>query len=101
MPINGSIRLLVQFLVSPNVEPLSGFDCIELILYLDSVVSVVEELAASDGAHDGVGGVAHDVVRRDGRQVGRRLRVHAPGKQSSKWRKVHKYSKYSFVKYSN
>ena len=27
MPINGSICLLVQFLVSPAVEPLSGFDC--------------------------------------------------------------------------
>ena len=28
MPVNGSIRLLVKFLVCPNVEPLSGFDCI-------------------------------------------------------------------------
>ena len=27
MPVNGSIRLLVQFFVSPDVEPLSGFDC--------------------------------------------------------------------------
>ena len=25
--VNGSIRLLLQFLISPNVEPLSGFDC--------------------------------------------------------------------------
>ena len=50
---------------------------------LDSVVAVVEELAAADGAHDGVGGVAHDVVRRDRRQVRRSLRVHAPAKQ--KW----------------
>ena len=27
MSDNGSIRLLVQFLAGPNVEPLSGFDC--------------------------------------------------------------------------
>ena len=26
--VNGSIPLLVQFLVTPDVEPLSGFDCI-------------------------------------------------------------------------
>ena len=25
---NGSIRLLVQYLAGPDVEPLSGFDCI-------------------------------------------------------------------------
>ena len=30
MPVKGSIRLLVQFLVRPNVEPLSGFDCISI-----------------------------------------------------------------------
>ena len=62
-------------------------------MYLDSVVSVVEELAASDGAHDGVGGVAHDVVRRDGRQVGRRLRVHAPEQSSKKNVESSKYRK--------
>ena len=52
-----------------------------LWLHLDSVVAVVEELAAPDGAHDGVGGVAHDVVRRDRRQVRRSLRVHAPAEK--------------------
>ena len=32
MPVNGSICVLVQFLVSPDVEPLSGFDCTVTIL---------------------------------------------------------------------
>ena len=27
MLVNGSIRSLVQFLVSPNMEPINGFDC--------------------------------------------------------------------------
>ena len=52
-------------------------------MHLDSVVAVVEELAAPDGAHDGVGGVAHDVVRRDRRQVRRSLRVHAPAEKKA------------------
>ena len=40
---------------------------------LDPVGAGVEELAASEGAHDGVGGVVDDVVRRDGRKQRRSL----------------------------
>ncbi len=44
---------------------------------LDAVVARVEELTAAQRAHDGVDAVVHNVVRRDGRQVGAGLREDA------------------------
>ena len=47
MPVNGLIRLLVQFLVSPDMEPLSRFDCIlmELRIFQKSQLNhLVDEI---------------------------------------------------------
>ena len=43
--------------------------------HLDPIVTIIEQLATSQGAHDGVGGVINDVVSRDGRQKRRALSV--------------------------
>ena len=67
MPVNGSLRLLVLFLVSPDMELLSGFDCSILIRNYSNIFIKVNYCLGLFAALQRSGGVGGRRPRRSGR----------------------------------